>query len=86
MKRHMVPLSLLFSSVALVGVIGCEREAPTAKDETQSDPAAPRGQANLPTFDGVVKTPLDKAREVENMLEKGAERTADTVNGATHDR
>ncbi len=86
MKKHMVPLSLLFSSATLVGLISCKPEAPTGKTGTQSETAASTGQATLPSFDSLVKTPLDKARGVENTLEKGAERTAVTVKEATHDR
>ena len=80
MKMHGYYLSLVFSVVALVGLVGCGQEAPTGKAGAPSKPATDSaGQAIVDS----IKTPLDKARNVENKLGKAAERTDDVVKDAT---
>lgn len=63
MKRHGYYLSLLLGAVVLVGVVGCGQEAPKT-----SAPAAPSKSVTESTGQAVVdsiKTPLDKAHQVE---------------------
>ncbi len=86
MKRHRYNLSFIVAAVALVGLLGCGQEAPTGKAGAPAAPAAPAKSATESAGQAVVdsiKTPMDKARQVEGTLEKGAERTADTVKEAT---
>ena len=86
MKRYGDYLSFLFGAVALVGLLGCGQEAPTGKAGAPSTPAAPGKSATESAGQAVVdsiKTPMDKAGQVQKTLEKGAERTADTVKEAT---
>jgi hypothetical protein len=78
MKRERDYLSLLFGMVAVVGVIGCGPEAPKTEAPSKSVTDS-TGQAIVDS----IKTPMDKARQVENKLEKAAERTSDTVKDAT---
>ena len=84
MKAQGYRLSLFLSAMAVVGMIGCGQEAP--KTSTPSAPAAPNksvtGSAGQAVVDSI-KAPLDKAHQVENKLEKAAEKTADTVKDAT---
>jgi hypothetical protein len=78
MKKPGYYLALVFSVAAMVGVVGCGPEAPKteAPSKSATDSA---GQAIVDS----IKTPMDKARQVENKLEKAAERTSDTVKDAT---
>lgn len=86
MKIHGYGRSFLVGAVALVGLLGCGQEAPTGKAGAPGTPAAPGKSATESAGQAVVdsiKTPMDKARQVEKTLEKGAERTADTVKDPT---
>lgn len=86
MERHEYYLSLFFSALVLVGLIGCKQEAPTGKASAPSVPAAPSKSVTDSTGQAVVdsiKAPLDKSRAVEGTLEKAAGKTADTVKDAT---
>ena len=86
MKRDGYGRSFLFGAVALVGLLGCGQEAPTGKAGAPGTPAVPGKSATESAGQAVVdsiKTPMDKARQVEKTLEKGAARTADTVKEAT---
>jgi hypothetical protein len=85
MKRYGYDLSFLVAAVVLVGLLGCGQEAPTGKAGAPGAPAVPSKSATESAGQAVVdsiKTPLDKAGQVEKTLEKGAERTADTVKEA----
>ena len=84
MKMHGSHLLLLFSALAVVGMIGCGQEAP--KTSTPSAPAVPNKSVTDSAGQVVVdsiKAPLDKAHQVENKLEKAAGKTADQVKDAT---
>jgi hypothetical protein len=86
MKIHGCCRSFLFGAVALVGLLGCGQEAPTGKAGAPGTPAAPGKSATESAGQAVVdsiKTPLDKAGQVEKTLEQGAGRTADTVKETT---
>ena len=84
MKRRGCWMAVMVG-VVMVSLIGCgQQEAP--KTSTPSAPAAPSKPATETTGQAVVdsiKTPLDKARQVEGTLEKAAEKTADQVKDAT---
>ena len=70
---------LLVYVVLIVGMLGCQRETPAEKTETQKkQPAGAVEQAAQQAVDSI-KTPMDKARGVEGTLEKAAEQTADRV-------
>ena len=83
MKRYRYYLSLL-GAVLMWGLVGCgQQEAP--KTSTPSAPASPSKSATDSAGQAIVdsiKTPLDKARQVEGTLEKAAEKTADQIKDA----
>jgi hypothetical protein len=80
MKRRGYCLALLLGALVLVGTIGCERDQPVGKTGAPSNSATEStGQAIVDS----IKTPLDKARQVGDKLEKAAERTDDAVKDAT---
>lgn len=78
MRRYGYYLSLVFSVVAMVGVIGCGQEA-SKTDAPSKSVTDSTGQAIVDS----IKTPMDKARQVGDKLEKAAERTSDAVKDAT---
>jgi hypothetical protein len=83
MKRRGDWLAMMVG-VVMVGIMGCGQEA--SKTSAPSAPAAPSKSATESTGQAVVdsiKTPLDKARQVEGTLENAAGKTADTVKDAT---
>jgi len=83
MKRRGYWLAMMVG-VVMAGVVGCGQEAP--KTSTPSGAAAPSAPAAESTGQAIVdrvKTPLDKARQVEGTLGKAADKTADTINDAT---
>jgi hypothetical protein len=82
MKMHGYCLSLLFA--VMVGLIACKPEVP--KNGVPKAPSASGNPATDAAGQAIVdsiKTPLDKAHSVEGTLEKAADKTADTVKGAT---
>ncbi|MGH7183931.1 MAG: hypothetical protein ACREJN_18410 [Nitrospiraceae bacterium] len=80
-KRHSYFLLLVYV-VLIVGIVGCQRETPAEKTGTQN--SQPMGVAEQTVQQAVdsAKIPIDKARGVEDTLEKAAEQTADTVKEA----
>jgi hypothetical protein len=78
MKKHGYYLALVFSAVAMAGVVGCGQEAPKTEAPSKSVTDS-TGQAIVDS----IKAPMDKASQVENKLEKAAERTSDAVKDAT---
>ncbi|MGH8104260.1 MAG: hypothetical protein ACREJQ_07050 [bacterium] len=85
MKAQGYRPSLFLGAVAVVGMIGCGQEAPTGKTGASSTPAAPSKSVTDSTGQAIVdsvKTPLDKAHQVEGTLEKSAEKTAGAVKDA----
>ena len=86
MKIRGYYLSLFLSALAVVGMIGCGQETPTKKAGAPTTPAAPSSSATESAGRAIVdsiKTPLDKAHQVEDKLGKAADKTADTVKEAT---
>ncbi len=72
MNRHKWGV-LVLMAVALAGLVGCNQESPAGKATEAA------GQAAV----DAIKTPIDKARGVDGMLEKAAEQTAGKVKEAT---
>jgi hypothetical protein len=84
MKRRRYWLATMVGAAVLVGVIGCQQEVP--KNGVPKAPSATGNPATDAAGQAIVdsiKTPLDKAYQVEGTLEKAADKTADTVKGAT---
>ena len=87
MKTHGFCLALLFAA-ALVGMIGCQQEAPKTEAPKAAAPSVPAPSKSATDAAGQaivdsIKTPLDKSRQVEGTLEKAAEKTADGLKDAT---
>jgi hypothetical protein len=78
MKKQGYRFSLILGALVVVGVAGCGPEAPKTEAPSKSVTDS-TGQAIVDS----IKTPMDKARQVENKLEQAAERTSDAVKDAT---
>jgi len=74
-------LKLLFLTALVLAA--CQREDSAGKVGSQTpQPTGMIDQAVQQTVEGI-KGPMDKARGVEDTLEKASERTAEQVQGAT---
>ncbi len=72
MHKYASSLCVLVASLALIGVVGCEKEGPAEKAGKEIDKAV------LETG----KTALEKAKKVGKALEEAAEETAEKVKEA----
>lgn len=72
MRKYASSLCVLVASLALIGVVGCEKEGPAEKAGKEIDKAV------LETG----KTALEKAKKVGKVLEEAAEETAEKVKEA----
>lgn len=72
MRKYANSLCVLVASLALIGVVGCEKEGPAEKAGKEIDKAV------LETG----KTALEKAKKVGKALEEAAEETAEKVKEA----
>jgi hypothetical protein len=61
---------------AVVGLFGCNQETSIEKTKAAAASGNAATQAAGQAAVDAIKTPLDKARQVENTLEKSAEQTA----------
>jgi len=62
--------------LAMVGLLGCSQETPVEKTKAAAASGHAATQAAGQAAVDAIKTPLDKARQVEGTLEKSAEETA----------
>jgi len=74
---------LFLTTLVLATCYACQREVPAEKIGSESpQPAGTIDQAVEQNLEGI-KRPMDKAREVEEILGKASERTVEQVQGAT---
>ena len=79
MKKSRGSLLFTFGLLAVVGLSGCSQETPAEKTRA----AAESGNAATQAAVDSIKTPLDKARQVESTLENSAEQTAAKIKEST---
>lgn len=80
MKRLGYCFLFLCGALALAGLVGCKQETPAEKEKASGNAAMEAaGQAAV----DYLKTPMDKARQTEDTLEKSAEQTAAGIKKAT---
>lgn len=83
MNKRRSHFLLLVYVILIAGILGCQRETPAEKTRTQNNqPTGAVEQAAQQAVDAI-KTPMDKARGVEDTLGEAAERTADRVKETT---
>ena len=69
--------------LAVVGLLGCSQETPAEKTKAAAASGNAATQAAGQAAVDAIKTPMDKARQVESTLEKSAEETAAKVKEST---
>ena len=69
--------------LALVGLFGCNQETPIEKTKAAAASGNAATQAAGQAAVDAIKTPLDKARQVESTLEKSADQTAARIKEST---
>jgi hypothetical protein len=81
MKNPRRTMIVVAGLVAVGGLFGCSRETPVEKPKTVSDNAVTEaaGQALV----DYAKTPMDKARQTEGVLEQSAEQRAAEIDKGT---
>jgi hypothetical protein len=69
--------------LALVGLFGCNQETPIEKTKAAAASGNAATQAAGQAAVDAIKTPMDKARQAEGILEKSAEDTAAKIKEST---
>jgi len=69
--------------LAMVGLFACSQETPVEETKAAAASSNAATQAAGQAAVDAIKTPLDKARQVENTLEKSAEQTAAKIKEST---
>ncbi len=76
MKKSRCSFSFVAGLVAVVGLFGCNQETPIEKTKAAAASGNAATQAAGQAAVDAIKTPMDKARQVESTLEQSAEQTA----------
>jgi hypothetical protein len=77
--------SVLFGAglLAVVGLFGCNEETPIEKTKAAAASGNAATQAAGQAAVDSIKTPMDKARQTESVLEQSAEQTAAKIKEST---
>ena len=67
----------------MVGLFGCSQDTPAEKAKAAAASGNAATQAAGQAAVDAIKTPMDKARQTEGILEQSAERTAAKIKEAT---
>ena len=69
--------------LAMVGLFGCNQETPIEKTKAAAASGNAATQAAGQAAVDAIKTPMDKARQTEGILEKSAKQTAAKIKEST---
>ena len=69
--------------LTMVGLFGCDQETPVEKTKASAASGNAATQAAGQAALDAIKTPMDRARQTESILEKSAEQTAAKFKEAT---
>ncbi|HEU0069177.1 MAG TPA: hypothetical protein VFQ26_07960 [Nitrospiraceae bacterium] len=83
MKKSRCSVLSVVGLFAVVGLLGCNQETPIEKTKAAAASGNAATQAAGQAAVDAIKTPLDKARQVESTLEKSAEQTAAKIKEST---
>ena len=76
MKKFRLSFSFGVGLLAVVGLFGCNEETPIEKTKAAAASGNAATQAAGQAAVDAIKTPMDKARQAESILEQSAEQTA----------
>ena len=83
MRKSKGSVLFVVALLMVVGLFGCNQETPIEKTKAAAASGSAATQAAGQAAVDAIKTPLDKARQVENTLEKSAEQTAAKIKEST---
>ena len=83
MKKSRCSVLLGAGLLAIVGLFGCSQETPVEKTKAVAASGSAVTQAAGQAAVDNIKTPMDKARQTESVLEQSAEQRAAEVNAST---
>jgi hypothetical protein len=83
MKKFRRSFSFVVGLLAMVGLFGCNQETPIEKTKAAAASGNAATQAAGQAAVDAIKTPMDKARQTESILEKSAEQTAAKIKEST---
>lgn len=83
MKKSKCSVVSVVGLLAVVGLFGCNEETPIEKTKAAAASGNAATQAAGQAAVDAIKTPLDKARQTESVLEQSAEQTAAKIKQMT---
>ena len=83
MKKFRLSFSFGVGLLAVVGLFGCNEETPIEKTKAAAASGNAATQAAGQAAVDAIKTPMDKARQAESILEQSAEQRAAEAKKAT---
>lgn len=83
MKKPRGGVLLVVGLLAVVGLFGCNQETPIEKTKAAAASGSAATQAAGQAAVDAIKTPIDKARQAESILEQSAEQTAARIKEST---
>ena len=83
MKKSRCSWLFVVGFLAVVGLFGCSQETPVEKTKAAAASGNAATQAAGQAAVDAIKTPMDKARQTESVLEQSAEQTAAKIKEAT---
>jgi len=83
MKKSKGGVLFVVALLAVVGLFGCGQETPIEKTKAAAASGNAATQAAGQAAVDAIKTPMDKARQTESVLEQSAEQTAAKIKEST---
>jgi hypothetical protein len=83
MKKSSDGVLFVVGLLAVVGLLGCNQSTPAEKTKAAAASGNAATQAAGQAAVDAIKTPMDKARQVEGVLEQSAEQTAAKIKEST---
>ncbi|MEO8339796.1 MAG: hypothetical protein ABI604_08755 [Nitrospirota bacterium] len=83
MKKSKYTVFFGIGLLTMVGLWGCSQETPVEKTKAAAASGNAATQASGQAAVAAIKTPMDKARQVESILEQSAEQRAAGVKEST---
>jgi hypothetical protein len=83
MKKSKCTVLFVVGLLAVVGIFGCSQETPVEKTKAAAASGNAATQAAGQAAVDAIKTPMDKARQTEDIMEKSAEQTAAKIKEST---
>ena len=83
MKKSRHGLLFVVGLLAVAGLFGCNEETPIEKTKAAAESGNAATQAAGQAAVDAIKTPMDKARQAESILENSAEQTAAKIKQST---